>query len=74
MYFEETVADKCHVSLTCDRDCLQQVRVVADNHEDAQMQLYRMGWSLYRGKQLCPTHTRQVAKRLNRNAARALSV
>lgn len=74
MYCETIENDKCRVSLTCDRDCQEMETVFGENHEDAQKQLYQLGWRLYRSKQLCPSHARQISRRLNRQAARAWSV
>jgi hypothetical protein len=67
MYDERVDGGKVCVQLACDRKKCSELATVWDfNHTDAQKQLYDKGWRLYRGKQLCPTHARVVARRLAR--------
>lgn len=76
MYTEIIEDGKCKVQLVCDhpKGCQELTTVWADNHADAQVQLYDKGWRLYRSKQLCPTHARQAQLRLARAAAKAWNV
>ncbi len=75
MYSEKVDGLWCRVRVACDRPaCMMAENILGADHDDAQKQLYRAGWRLYRGKQLCPKHAAAVAKRLNREAAKAWSV
>jgi hypothetical protein len=67
MYTESADDNFVTVYLVCDRpDCTNSIMVFTPTHEECQHALLATGWSLYRGKQLCPAHTRAVRRRLRR--------
>ena len=52
------------MELGCDKlHCFQGIRVTMDTREECNLELYRAGWRLYRGKQFCPEHSEQITER-----------
>lgn len=68
MYEESNDDGRCTVHVTCDHpNCGYGTTIIYPTHEQAQWELYRLGWRLHRHKQLCPKHAEIVAKRLQLN-------
>ncbi len=61
MYSESIENGECCVALACDRkSCLERISVRAADHEAAQRELYRFGWRIHRGQQVCPLHVSKL--------------
>jgi hypothetical protein len=53
------------MEIACDKEhCPVSIRVDRATREECNLELYRAGWCLYKGKQYCATHHVQLAKRL----------
>ncbi len=69
MYSVSFENGQCCVALACDRkSCLERISVKAADQEAAQHELFRFGWRIHRGKQVCPLH----ASKLTAKAPRTL--
>ena len=75
MYHESIIFGRCRVQLTCEHgNCWMMITVFGDGHDDARRQLLAQGWSLHRGKQLCPTHSREALQRNNSKVVKAWGI
>jgi hypothetical protein len=55
------------MELGCDKPhCAAGIGVTRKTREECNLALYQAGWRLYRGKQFCPEHSEQIAKKLRR--------
>ena len=57
--------EKVTIEIGCDRPGCNQVNTFEGaSREIVIPQIFESGWRLYRGKQLCPTHARVIARQL----------
>lgn len=67
MYEESNANDCWEVHVTCDSPgCSDGTTVIMPTREETQWALYRIGWRLYRHKQVCPKHADAVARKLRK--------
>jgi hypothetical protein len=60
-----------HMEISCDGKsprsrCPVSIHVARKTREECNFELYRAGWRLYKGKQLCATCAERVAARLRK--------
>lgn len=62
------VDDPVHrMEIACDRpNCAYAIRLTRPTRDECNLHIYKAGWRLYRGKQLCPYHAEKVMRRPRR--------